>query len=114
VPVRTSFRHLYLSFLPNCTSSPAHLSISPLALLSLLVCPSTEANPPTDGVDVTAKAITHRIAKLRLAINEEVDPKAPALGKPVIKPRKLGEKRSLPKEEVKAKTIVDDGYVILL
>jgi len=74
-------------------------------------------NTPTDGVDVTAKAITHRIAKLRTAINEEVDPKATPLGKPVIKHRKVngvGEKRPAPKEEVKAKAVVDDGYILLL
>lgn len=66
---------------------------------------------------MTAKAITHRIAKLRTAVNEEVDPKATPLGKPIIKHRKVngvGEKRPVPKEEVKVKAVVDDGYVSLL
>lgn len=66
---------------------------------------------------MTAKAITHRIAKLRTTTNEEFDPKAKPLGEPVIKHRKVnvaGEKRPAPKEEVKVKAIVDDGYVLPL
>lgn len=91
-------------------SSPLNQHFRPLSY------PIT-TNPATDGVDVTAKAITHRIAKLRTAVNEEVDPKATPLGKPIIKHRKVsgvGEKRPAPKEEVKVKAVVDDGYVLLL